>query len=49
MSEADRTVLVIGATGMIGGYFINYAKGLHGWKPWECRGENLLKIPRLIG
>ena len=32
MSTQDRTVLVIGATGMIGGYFINHAKRLSGWK-----------------
>src|SRR4051812_41123434 len=32
MSSQERTVLVIGATGMIGRYFTDHAKTLSGWK-----------------
>ena len=32
MSVQSRTILVIGATGMIGRYFTNHAKTLTGWK-----------------
>lgn len=32
MSAHDRTVLVIGATGMIGRHFLNHARSVSGWK-----------------